>query len=229
MAGLLLVRTIAAYAVVLVALRVMGKREIGKLSVFDLVVSIMIAEISAMSLQDTRIPLWHGIFIIAVLVLLQVAVSQVSFQSLRMHDLIEGKPSVLIARGRIDDREMKRTRYNLNDLLMQLREKGIRSVVDVEFAILETSGKLSVFPKERSEAAEGLVKPAPFATTLVADGKLDADQLTALGLTREWLRAELQKQGFASIEEVFYAGWDGMELHLDRKDGASAGKETSSP
>jgi len=219
----LVARTLFAYLLVLLSLRIMGKREIGKLSVFDLVVSIMIAEISAVSLQDMRLPIWHGAFVIALLVLLQLTVSFVSLRSRRMHDLIEGQPTVLIAAGQINDGEMRRTRYNMNDLLMQLREKNISNIADVEFAILETSGKLSVFPKSSARpltaADVGVaVEPTVLLTSLIVDGQIDHDKLAQLRKSQQWLRDQLTAQGVSDAAQVFYAGWDGQTLFIDRKD-----------
>ena len=226
---LLLTRTIFTYFFVLVALRVMGKREIGKLSIFDLVVSIMIAEISAVSLQDTKLPIWHGAFIIILLVLLQIGVAFISLKSKRMHDLIEGKPTVLIAKGKINDSEMKRTRYNMNDLLMQLREKNISSVADVEFAILETSGKLSVFPKSEKQPVTPqdltlTTRPLEMTTSIIVDGQVDYDKLSAINKSPKWLQEQLTMLGYHSPKEVFYAGWDGQMLQVDRIDNKSQTK-----
>ena len=226
MLWMLLTRTIFTYFFVLVALRVMGKREIGKLSIFDLVVSIMIAEISAVSLQDTKLPIWHGAFVIVMLVLLQIGVAFLSLKSRRMHDLIEGKATVLIAKGKINDSEMKRTRYSMNDLLMQLREKNISRVADVEFAILETSGKLSVFPKAEKQPVTPsdlsvVTSPLEMATSLIVDGQIDYDKLTAIQKSPRWLLEQLTMLGYHSPQEVFYAGWDGKTLHVDRLDNKS--------
>jgi len=226
----LVLRTLFTYFFVLLCLRIMGKREIGKLSVFDLVVSIIIAEVSAVSLQDLRISVWHGVFVIALLVALQITVSFLSMHSRRIHDLIEGKPTVLIAGGEINDSEMKRTRYNMNDLLMQLREKNIATVADVEFAILETSGKLSVFPKagQRPVTPDDLVMtaaPTVMTTSLIVDGCIDDDKLAGIGKSRVWLQEQLVAQGYTGAKEVFYAGWDGSSLHVDRMDDDSLAKK----
>lgn len=230
----LLLRTLFTYFFVLLSLRIMGKREIGKLSIFDLVVSIIIAEVSAMALQDLRTPIWHGAFVILLLVLLQISVSFLSMHSRRIHDLIEGKPTVLVANGEINDSEMKRTRYSVNDLLMQLREKDIASVADVEFAILETSGKLSVFAKSGQRAVTPddltmVVKPTVLTTTLIVDGKIIYDNLSAMGKSPAWLSEQLVAAGYSSEKEVFYAAWDGQRLHIDRLDRQSGVQKEAPP
>ncbi len=210
----------------------MGKREIGKLSIFDLVVSIMIAEISAVALQDLRLPVWHGAVVIALLVLLQIGVSYLSLHSKKIHDIMEGKPAVLIENGQINDSEMKRTRYAVADLLLQLREKDISAVADVEFAVLETSGKLSVFAKanKRPVTPDDLgitVMPATMTTSVIVDGQIDDDKLSAIGKSRHWLREQLVAQGYESEKDVFYAGWNGQTLHIDRVDKDSQIKKDS--
>ncbi|WP_235587156.1 DUF421 domain-containing protein [Ferroacidibacillus organovorans] len=219
----LLVRTLFTYFMVLLSLRMMGKREIGKLSIFDLVVSIIIAEVSAMALQDLRLPIWHGALIIMYLVAFQIGMSFLSMRNRKIHDLIEGRPTVLVANGEINDKEMRRTRYNMNDLLMQLREKNIANVADVEFAILETSGKLSVFEKAEKMPASAQdmgvrVAKTKMPVSLIVDGHLDHDKLEQIGKTRKWLLKELHELGVKKVEHVFYASWDGVKLHVDRMD-----------
>ena len=225
-------RTVFTYLFVLLSLRIMGKREIGKLSIFDLVVSIMIAEISAVSLQDLRLPLWHGAVVIALLVLLQIGVSFLSLHSRKIHDIMEGKPAILIENGQINDSEMKRTRYTMSDLLVQLREKDISAVADVEFAVLETSGKLSVFAKagKKPVTPDDLgvaVAPAIMPASVIVDGQIDHDKLSALGKSTKWLHDQLTALGFESEKEVFYAAWDGQNLHADRVDKDSRIKKNS--
>ncbi|KYP80694.1 hypothetical protein AYW79_12230 [Ferroacidibacillus organovorans] len=219
----LLIRTLFTYFMVLLSLRLMGKREIGKLSIFDLVVSIIIAEVSAMALQDLRVPIWHGALIIFFLVAFQIGMSFLSMRNRKIHDLIEGRPTVLVANGEINDREMRRTRYNMNDLLMQLREKNIANVADVEFAILETSGKLSVFEKAEKMPATAQdlrlrVAKTEMPISLIVDGHLDHSKLAQIGKSKQWLIKELKAHGIQKQENVFYAAWDGAKLHVDCMD-----------
>lgn len=210
--GHLTLKTIGVYVFVLFSLRVMGKREIGKLSVFDLVVSFMIAEVAAVSL-DLEEPLWRGGLIITLLVSLQILVAFFSLKSHRLRELIEGRPTVLIKNGQIDDAEMRRTRYSMSDLLTQLREKNIAHVGDVEFAILETTGKLSVFPKEQNLPVTkedlGLpVTPFQMPAALIVDGKVMAHNLESLKKDRQWLEQEIRYYGYDSIEQIFFCSVD---------------------
>lgn len=150
----LFVRTVIIYFVVFLIMRFMGKREIGKLSVLDLVISVMIAEIAVIVIEDVGRPMWDGILPMVVLMLIQLASALVSMKSRKLRLLLDGKPNVIIEKGKINKDIMRKQRYNLDDLMLQLRENKISSVADVEFAILETSGKLSVIPRENTAAAD---------------------------------------------------------------------------
>ncbi|OZB90641.1 hypothetical protein CJP46_32350 [Paenibacillus sp. XY044] len=148
-------RTVLMYFVIYLTLRIMGKREIGKLSIFDLVISIMIAEIGVFVLEDMSRPISDGLFPMATLVLIQITIAFLSLKSRKIRLLFEGKPAILVSGGKLNREEMRRHRYNLDDLLLQLRGRNIENVADVEFAILENSGQLTVIPKsKRSDKKE---------------------------------------------------------------------------
>jgi uncharacterized membrane protein YcaP (DUF421 family) len=218
----LVLKSVFVYVVVLFSLRIMGKREIGKLSVFDLVVSVMIAEVASMSL-DLEEPIMKGLIIIMVFVLLQILVAYLSLKNHRLRERIEGKPSVLIKNGEIDDAEMRRIRYSMSDLLMQLREKNIANVGDVEFAILETSGKLSVFLKERNSPVTkgdlGLSdRRFEMPTSLIVDGKIMEKNLAKIEKDRKWLEEEIRNYGYGNVEEIFFCSLDYRgRMYIDKK------------
>ncbi|WP_290587367.1 DUF421 domain-containing protein [Alicyclobacillus sp.] len=221
-------RILILYIAVMLALRLMGKREIGQLSVFDFVVSIMIAELTAVPMEDARRPLWIPLLAMGILVALQLLVAIGQLKSHRFRHWVEGEPTVLVEHGQIRDREMRKTRYTMSDLLMQLREQGIADVRDVEFAILETSGKLSVLPKSQVRP----VRPADLGVRteremipmpLVSDGQVVQKTLQQLGRDEQWLRDELRRRGYARLEDVFYASIDGNgSLFIDAVDGTSS-------
>ncbi|KUP22725.1 DUF421 domain-containing protein [Paenibacillus sp. DMB5] len=142
--------TVLMYIFIFLSMRIMGKREIGKLSVFDLTISIMIAEIAVFVIDDIERPISDGVIPMATLVVIQVLVAQLSLKSRKLRLLIDGRPSVLISNGKLHRSEMRRQRYNMDDLLLQLRGQNIVSPADVEFAILETSGQLTVIEKNRN-------------------------------------------------------------------------------
>ncbi|MET3212105.1 UNVERIFIED_CONTAM: uncharacterized membrane protein YcaP (DUF421 family) [Paenibacillus sp. PvR008] len=154
-------RTLLMYFVVFLVMRLMGKREIGKLSVFDLVISIMIAEIAVFSLEDIKRPLYEGLIPLGVLLILQIGISYFSLKSRRLRLLFDGKPSVLFSNGQINKEEMLKQRYNLDDLLLQLREQNIEGLDDVEYVILETTGKLTVIRKDDNVEDTGSGKQQP--------------------------------------------------------------------
>jgi uncharacterized membrane protein YcaP (DUF421 family) len=217
-------RTVLIYFVVFLVLRIMGKREVGKLSLFDLVISIMIAEIAVFVLEDSHKPLMEGLVPMGTLVLIQMLIAFITLKSRRIRLLFEGKPSLLIEKGLLNREEMKKQRYNLDDLLLQLRQQKVRDVADVEFAILEPTGKLSVIEKAMREGQrdkneqsskiryEGLPLP------LIMDGKVQDDQLEKLGQTRFWLKNQLQAKGVFDFKEVFFCSIDHRgHIFLNRK------------
>lgn len=210
---IMLLRTLFLYFVILMMFRIMGKREIGKLSIFDLVVSIMIAEIAVFSIEDPDMPLLKGLLPMFMLVLTQILISYISLKSRRMRELLDGRPSIIIEKGKLNQQEMKRQRYNFDDLLTQLREKDIHNLADVELAMLETTGKLSVQRKKSREAltAEDLgIQKLTLGTPLpvIIDGEVMDENLEKLGKTRLWLKQRLKHYGTTDFQQVFFASVD---------------------
>lgn len=210
---LIIIRTLILYAAVVVVMRVMGKREIGQLQPFELVVALMVAELAAIPMQNTGIPLLSGIIPIIILMALQVVLSYVSMKSEKARGIICGKPSVLVANGKLIESELTYLRYNINDLLEQLRSKNYPNLADVEFAILETNGQLSVIPKSQKRALQPEdIELTPsyegLPTTLIIDGHVNEDNLRKMNLTKEWLQEELKRFGVNDFKKVFFASLD---------------------
>ncbi|NMA91305.1 MAG: DUF421 domain-containing protein [Amphibacillus sp.] len=199
---LIISRTFIIYFFVVFFFRLMGKREIGELSLLDIVISIMMAELAIIVIGDTSKHLFASIVPMLVLVVIQRVTAYISLKSKKFRDWFEGKPSIIILNGRIDKKEMQNHRYNFDDLILQLHEKGVKCVQDVEYAILEPSGKLSVFPKEKPESTG-------FVHLLIADGEIVEDSLKMIDKTKEWLKTELSKQGFDQIDQILYCTLDG--------------------
>ncbi|MCJ8011709.1 DUF421 domain-containing protein [Paenibacillus sp. KQZ6P-2] len=153
-------RTVLMYFAILLTLRIMGKREIGKLSIFDLVISVMIAEIGVFVLEDVKRPILDGILPMATLVIIQVSIAYISLKSRKVRLLFDGQPSILVSKGKLQRSEMKKQRYNLDDLLLHLRGQNIHNIADVEFAILENSGHLTVIPKSQSSQQSSGQQPS---------------------------------------------------------------------
>lgn len=207
------VRAAILYLLVVLIVRIMGKHQIGQLQPFELVITIMISELAAVPMQDPDIPLINGIIPILTLLLLQVSLSLLSLKSETARRIICGGPSILIENGKIIQSELTKLRYNLNDLLEQLRLKNYPNISDIEYAILETSGKLSIIPKSQKRPVhpEDLQIQTPYEglpITLIVDGSLKRQNLTRAKLTEEWLRNELGKFGLNQWNQVFLASLD---------------------
>jgi uncharacterized membrane protein YcaP (DUF421 family) len=214
--GVMMFRTFFIYLIIIMVYRFMGKREIGQLSIVDFVVSIMIAELAVISIESPEKPMIHSLIGIGVLLTAQIAFAYVSLKSERLREIIDGKPSVIIDRGKIDEGEMKKQRYNFADLLIQLRENGVSKVSDVEFAILEPTGKLSVIKKdEEQDDGDNALYPLP----LVLDGRIQDEHLKRLGKTEWWLRQELKKIGYKELKKISFCSLeaDGI-FFIDSKD-----------
>ena len=151
-------RTVVIYFFILLVLRLTGKREIGQLSPFDFVVAIIIAEMAAIPLENLDVPIWHGLLPVAILGLLEFSFAWVILMNRKIRLLLYGKPQVVIKNGKVLASEMKKAKYNLDDLMLQLREKDIFNIQDVEFGVLECSGKLSILPKSQKRGVTVTVK-----------------------------------------------------------------------
>jgi len=204
------VRSIFFYILITVVYRIMGKREIGELSIMDFIVSIFIAELAAISIENYKGNIFLSIIPIAALVLLQILASKISLKSQNVRNVIDGEPSVIINRGKINFQEMLKQRYNLDDLLTQLRAKSIKSIEEVDYAILETSGKLSVFKREDD-------KERTYPLPVIIDGKIQEDVLIQIHKNKNWLNKALNDQGY-QLEDIFYGFYQKQKLFLIKKE-----------
>lgn len=200
-------RTIILYFVLLTIFRLMGKREVGELSVIDLVIFVLMAEVAAYALDNPKRSLWESILPMVILLLIQIGASYLSLKSKKTRDLIEGDPSIIIRNGEVLESEMRKQRYNLDDLFQQLREQQIGSVSEVAFAFLEPSGNLSVFKKDES---------LPILP-LIVDGDIQERHLRLINKSKDWLEHELQKKKVFRIEDVFLCGLEKDGLWIQMK------------
>lgn len=203
-----LVRTIFFYFFVLLMFRIMGKREVGQLGVIDLVVSILIAELIAISIENIKDSIWITVIPIIVLVGLELILAYASLKSKRFRTFFDGKPSIIIDSGKINYKEMVRQRYTVDDLLFELRQKGIKSIETVEYAFLESNGKLSIFEKKL------LDKNYPFP--LIVDGEIQISTLKKINKSKTWLKYMLNKNNLTE-NDVFYCFYKGYKLFIIRK------------
>lgn len=208
-----IIRTTILYLIVVLVLRLMGKRQIAQLQPFELVIILMISELAAVPSEDIAIPLFSGLLPVLVLFLLGFTISQITLKSEKARAFICGTPTLLIYKGQILENELRKLRYSLSDLLEQLRAKDMSSIADVEYAILETNGQLSVIPKsmKRPATPEDLSLQLPrenLAYTLIMDGIVQHKNLPRASVTEAWLKQELQKAGINDFRQVLIAGID---------------------
>ncbi|MEB3102031.1 DUF421 domain-containing protein [Ferviditalea candida] len=209
----LFLRTVLIYFAVFFMLRIMGKREIGKLSVFDLVISIMIAEIAVLVIEETDKPLAAGFIPMFTLVAIQLAIAYITLKSQTLRSWFDGKPSLIINKGKLNRKEMQKQRYSLDDLMLQLRENKVTQVADVEFAVLETSGKLTVIKKddiseEEKQIDTDSIRYEGLPLPLIMDGRVQDENLKKINKTRFWLKNQIQMKGAKDFKEVFFCSID---------------------
>ncbi len=210
---IVMLRTFILYALVVVVLRILGKRQIAQLQPFELAGVIMISELASVPSENVGIPLISGIIPILVLLLSGVTLSYLSLKSEKARLILCGTPIILIDKGKILEPELKKMRYNLSDLLEQLRIKNIANISDVEYAILETNGELSVIPKSQKrptipEDFQIATKYEGLPLTLVMDGQAHLDNMKKANVDTQWLQREIKKQNLTSIDQVLLASLD---------------------
>lgn len=192
------IRAMILYIVVLIVMRLMGKREIGQLQPFELAIAIMIADLAAVPMSELGIPLTNGIIPILALLVIYMIISVLNMKSIKFRKVISGQPSLLIYRGRIDEKILRKERITINELQERLRVDNIFNLSEVEYAILETNGEVTVIqkPEKRNVIVEDLnINPEyegiPY--DLVVDGKIMEENLKSIGRDRNWLEKQLKK------------------------------------
>ncbi len=203
----ILVRTIVLYVIVLLVMRCMGKREIGQLQPFELAISIMIADLAATPMADTGIPITNGIIPILGLLLMHLSISFMNIKSVKARELLCGKPSILIYRGKIDEKQLIKERFTINELQERLRDKDVVNIGDVEYAILETSGQVNIIlkPEKQNVTIEDMNLQTSYkgiTYDLVVDGKIMYENLKKLNKDYKWLKNQINKFGFEPEEAL---------------------------
>ena len=179
-------RTIFFYFVIFVIYRIMGKREVGQLGIIDLIVSILIAELVVISIENYKDSVWYSLVPIITLTVLQVILALITMNAPKIRNFLDGNPSVIIKNGILNYKEMVKQKYNLDDLLVQLREKGYRSIEEIEYAILENNGSLSVFPSSKNKT--------PFPFPIIIDGEIQEETVKNLHKNNNWVINMLKKK-----------------------------------
>lgn len=193
---LIFTRTLIIYVVVLVVVRFMGKREIGQMQPFELVIAIMIADLAATPMAEIGIPILYGIIPIIGLLFMHIIISILNIKSIRVREIICGKPRIIINKGKIDEKALIKENLTINELQERLRVNNVNNISEVEYAILETSGQISVVlkPSKRPVTPENLnlfVQDVKMSYDLVVDGRIMDDNLNKLNKSKTWLKDEL--------------------------------------
>ncbi len=208
-----LVRTLILYILVVLALRLMGKRQIGQLQPSELVIAMMLSELAAIPVESVGTPLLTGVIPIFALIFAEMAFSYITLKNRKLRKLLSGSPTVLISKGQILEKEMKRLRFNIDDLMEELRSSGYPNILEVEYAIIESNGNLSVIPKSNKRP----LTPEDMGITpqyegipylLISDGTINKDAIQNAGVSIEWLISHLNEFDIHSIEDVFVASVD---------------------
>jgi len=203
-------RTIFFYFFVLLCYRLMGKREIGQLGVIDLIVSILIAELIAISIEETENSIFLTIVPIIILVILEIVLAFISIKSRRIRTFFDGKPSLIICNGKINYNEMVKQRYSMDNLLLSLRQKEIKNLEDVEYAFLEPNGKLSIFKYNIFKTRSAYPMP------LIIDGDIQKKALKYINKNLSWLDYNLNAKNLKA-EDIFYCFYKNKKLFIIKK------------
>lgn len=206
---LIFVRTIIIYVLVLCVMRFMGKREIGQMQPFELVISIMIADLASTPMTEVGIPILYGIIPIFGMLFMHITISVINIKSIRMREIICGKPRILIDKGKIDERALIKENFTINELQERLRVNDVNNISDVEYAILETSGQISVILKSEKSpvTCEDLnleVDKTKISYDLILDGRIMNDNLKKIEKDQKWLEKEIAKFDMLPTEALIF-------------------------
>lgn len=206
--AIVLVRTLVIYFALLITMRLLGKRQLGEMELSEFVLAALIADLAAHPLQDIGIPLINGLVPILTLFCCEVLIAGATLKSVRLRSLFFGKPSVLILRGKVIQRELNKNRFSLDELMQELRNQGVLDISKIEYGILETDGRLNVI----LYASESPVTPAmlnietsrdAYPAIIINDGHVMETNLRHLGRDMNWLTKQLNERGAYSPSDVF--------------------------
>lgn len=201
------------YFFVVLILRSMGKRQIGELEPSEFVVTIMVSELASMPIQETEEPLLTSILSIIMIVVLEITVSFIAYKNVKARKILYGKPSMLFEKGKINQNEMEKQRFNMNDLMEVVRNNGAATLDDVEYVIVETNGNVSVLLKPEKQPltpSDVGIKPSPseLSYIIIDNGNISFENLKKLGYNNDWLKKQLEKEKINSPQNIFYMGAD---------------------
>ena len=203
-------RTVFFYFFVILCFRLMGKREIGQLGVIDLIVSILIAELIAISIENIEKGILLTVIPIIILVILEIGIAFISIKSRKIRVFFDGKPSLIICNGKINYHEMVKQRYSLDNLLLSLRQNSIKNIEDVEYAFLESNGKLSIFKYNFFKTKSSYPMP------LILDGNIQKKALKFINKNESWLEKVLNNKNL-TYKDIFYCFYKNKKLFIIKK------------
>ena len=208
----ILFRTFLVYVLLVATMRLMGKRQLGELEVPELVTTLLVSEIASLPIVDKTIPLLYAIIPLVTVLWLEVTLSVILVKFPRLKAIASARPSVLIRQGKLDQKEMRRIRISLDELISEIRQSGVPNISDVDYAILEQNGKISILTRKAAQppTAEDLQLELPsngILHALIEDGCIDRHNLKALGLDENWIRRALAQKSLA-LKDVFFLGQD---------------------
>ncbi|MDY3898961.1 MAG: DUF421 domain-containing protein [Bacilli bacterium] len=191
---IILLRTILGYAILIVLMKFMGKREIGQLSLFDLLILLTIVDIMVVGIENFKINYWYCLLPMVGIALVQKIMALISLKSVRFRNFIDGKECLIIEKGVINVKAMKKNGYNMDDLYVQIRKDGYASPTEIEYAILENSGELVVFPKSNHPS---------FPLPLILSGRMNRENIIKAGYTTNFIEQFVKSNGYNSVKEVY--------------------------
>lgn len=223
----IIIRTIIIYAILTLTMRIMGKRQLGELDVGELVITILLSEIASLPITNPEKPIWAGIIPVATLASLEVLTTSLILRYPKMKKFFSSKPAILISRGKIDRNEMHKSRISIEDLITQIRQNGIFDLEEVDYAILEENGKMSIIPKSLyrqpdrrdlniSDDNSGAMH------ILISDGVINTHGMTILNKEETWLYEELSKYGLMPKDVLCMTCNDAGKLYIIKKEDGKA-------
>ena len=204
------IRTAILYTLVVIVIRLMGKRQVGELQPYELVITIMISDLAALPMQDTRFPLILGIIPIITLLLMKNILSQLQLKSQFLRKIIDGEPSILVHKGKLNYQALKKQQINIDELMEEFRLSGYFDLTDIQYAILENNGQLSILPTNfKSDKPSSKINNSPnLPKILVSDGKVNKNSLTTINEDKHFILQVLKSNNIDSINEVLIALYD---------------------
>lgn len=223
--AIIIIRTVIIYSALLAAMRLLGKRQLGEMELSEFVVAALIADLASHPLQDLGIPMINGLVPILTLFCCEVGISRLTLKSARAREILYGKPGMLIEKGRINQTEMRKNDFTTDELMQELRNQGCLDISRVEYAVLETDGRVNVllYPREQPVTAGQMnarTRDSGYPVTVISDGRVYEDNLKLLKLDRKWLEKELKKRTTRGTSGVFLMTVnEAKEIYFAEKEG----------